>query len=401
MTKVEAATGLDERQESGTFERFEEHGLYWIVRHKKTRKFSVAWYDAEIRQTRRRALKTKSASEATKKVEQLVRDGVEGDPKEALSKKPMTYVAEALAYYKSERVPNIRSGPAATTAIENYLDPRLGPIRISAFRKRDALAFAAQLQEEGHSLGYASRILSVLRSAFNLAEEDGKIARAPNVPEIRGEDEMEAEPLRGRNLAVPEVAKYFDSINERHFLYYSIHEVNTGGARPEAILEATTAGIDWSRNLFELNPKGRIQTKKRRPIVRIASTWEPWLRTIPSGPIVTYNGGAVKSIKTAMRATVRRSELPGRVNSTSIRHTLGRWLEDKKVPASEISLLLGHVSTSKKRSTRRYSPADPYHPEYMVNAIRAIEDFVREVNKHTRKWDLERPGVVKSGWRKR
>ncbi|MEH2472162.1 hypothetical protein V1281_006650 [Nitrobacteraceae bacterium AZCC 2161] len=385
----------------GEFERFEEHGFYWIVRHTKTRVFHVSWYDPDVRQTRRRSLKTESSAEATKMVEQLVRDGVQGDPKEALLEKPMTYVTEALAYYKAERVPGMRSGPAAETAIKNFLDPRLGRFRINALRKRDVLSVSEQLQKEGYSLGYVSRILSTLRSSLNVAEEDGKIARAPAIPEIRGEEEIEAEELRGRVLSIPEVAIYFDAINERHFLDYSIHLLNTGGARPEAVLEATTFGIDWDHDLFELNPLGRVQTKKRRPIIRIAGTWKPWLRSISDGPIVSYDGQAVKSVKTAMRATVKRSRLPGRVNSTSIRHSIGRWLEDTKVPGREISLLLGHIPVTKKKSTRRYSPADPYHPDYLVNATRAIEEFVRAVNALTRKWDLERPGVVKSGWRKR
>jgi hypothetical protein len=51
---------------------------------------------------------------------------------------------------------------------------------------------------------------------------------------------------------------------------------------------------------------------------------------------------------------------------------------------------MGHIPVSKKKSTRRYSPADPYHPEYMINAIAAVEAFFREVNRHTKKWNLER-----------
>lgn len=35
----------------------------------------------------------------------------------------------------------------------------------------------------------------------------------------------------------------------------------------------------------------------------------------------------------------------------------------------------------------------------MSNAIAAVEAFVREVNKHTKKWDLEKPYTVKPGWK--
>lgn len=101
-----------------------------------------------------------------------------------------------------------------------------------------------------------------------------------------------------------------------------------------------------------------------------------------------------------MRNLVRKAKLTGRVNSTSIRHTIGHYMENvARVPGREISIFLGHVPVAKKRSTRRYSGVDPYAPEYLTNAIAAIEAFVREVNKHTKKWDLEKPFTMKPGWK--
>jgi len=339
--------------------------------------------------------------EAEKIAELLEKHGVTGDPKGFLDKKPMTLTGEVLDHYKKERVPKIRSGEAATSAIENYPRPRLGDIPVAALRKRDIRKFQDGLIQEGHKVGYVSRIGSVLRAALNLAVDDEEIPAAPNVPEIRGDAEMEAEELRGRELTILEVAKLFDEISDVHMLDYNIAEINTA-ARPEAVLELVAEQIDWQHNLFEMNPAGRIQTKKFRPIMRISTTWAPWLETLTSGPIVTYRGEAVKSIKTAMRNLVSKAKLPGRVNSTSIRHTLGRYMENvAKVPGREISVFLGHVPVAKKKSTRRYSGIDPYAPEYMSNAIAAVEAFVREVNKHTKKWDLENPYAIKPGWKVR
>jgi hypothetical protein len=387
-------------REPEIFELFEKHGHYSIVRSSKTNKFHVAWYDSDLRRVRRRKLNTTSSALATSIVERLIRDGVEGDPKDSLITKPMTFVFEALDYYSKHHASGIRSGDAANTAIAKYLKPAFGKTRINSLRKRDVLSWSKKLQAQGLSLGYVSRILSCLRAALNLAVDDDEITSAPKIPEIRGDKEIEAEPLRGRVLTLKETAAFFDAINELHFLNYSIAKVNSGGARPEAILEATLDGVDWEAGLFTLNPEGRVQTKKYRPIVRVTATWEPWLQLISVGPIVTYDGKPVKSTKTAMRATVKRAKLKGRVNSTSLRHTLGRWLETKKVPDFERSILLGHVATSKKKTTRRYSPTDPGHPEYLQHAARAIEEFVREVNKLTLKWDLEQPGVIKNGWKK-
>jgi hypothetical protein len=139
---------------------------------------------------------------------------------------------------------------------------------------------------------------------------------------------MESEALRGRRLEVSEIALLIDAISERHMLSYIIALLNTA-ARPEALLEAQAEQIEWSHSLFELNPRGRRQTKKFRPIARISQTWRPWLKLIKSGPIVTYDGGAIKSIKTAMRNLVREAKLTGPVNSTSIRHTIGHYSYDR------------------------------------------------------------------------
>jgi hypothetical protein len=107
------------------FERFEEHGQYWITRNVGTKTFYVQWYDGDSRQTRRASLKTKSSSEATKKVEILVANAVTGDPREALAEKPMEFVGQALEYYRSEYVAALRSKKAAESAIDNFLLPSI------------------------------------------------------------------------------------------------------------------------------------------------------------------------------------------------------------------------------------------------------------------------------------
>jgi hypothetical protein len=61
----------------------------------------------------------------------------------------------------------------------------------------------------------------------------------------------------------------------------------------------------------------------------------------------------------------------------------------------------GHVPVAKKKSTRRYSGIDPYAPDYMSKAIAAVEAFVREVNKHAKKRDLDKPYTIKPGWKGR
>lgn len=54
---------------------------------------------------------------------------------------------------------------------------------------------------------------------------------------------------------------------------------------------------------------------------------------------------------------------------------------------------------SRNPTTARYSPENPFHPDYLKQAPPAIAAFVREINRHPRKWDLERPYTVELGWK--
>ena len=48
-------------------------------------------------------------------------------------------------------------------------------------------------------------------------------------------------------------------------------------ARPDAVLDLGPAQVDIKRRLIKLNPDGRKQTKKYRPVVPISETLLPWL----------------------------------------------------------------------------------------------------------------------------
>ena len=89
-----------------------------------------------------------------------------------------------------------------------------------------------------------------------------------------------------------------------------------------------------------------------------------------------------KSFTKAFNSAVKRAGLKTskkHVTPYSIRHTLARYMGREGVPDQEISIFLGHERISKKRTTRRYNPIDPYGPNYLVHATAAVEKFVREI----------------------
>ena len=80
------------------------------------------------------------------------------------------------------------------------------------------------------------------------------------------------------------------------------------------------------------------------------------------------------------------------VTAYSIRHTLGRFLEERDVALIQRSILLGHQKTYAKRMTARYSPTNRNNPKYLDQANEAVEAFVKEINRYTKKKrDLRRP----------
>ncbi len=71
-------------------------------------------------------------------------------------------------------------------------------------------------------------------------------------------------------------------------------------ARPEAALQLTRFQCDLERGTINLNPPGRAQTKKRRPILPMADWLRPWIEAA-DGHLVAYRGRPVRKIAGAFQ----------------------------------------------------------------------------------------------------
>lgn len=83
-----------------TYITIENFGVYALVRHQNGI-FYIAWYDSDVRQTRRRSLKTKLNSDATDRVRQISELGMTGDPSAALATKPVRTVVDVLDEHRN------------------------------------------------------------------------------------------------------------------------------------------------------------------------------------------------------------------------------------------------------------------------------------------------------------
>jgi integrase len=204
-------------------------------------------------------------------------------------------------------------------------------------------------------------------------------------------------PLKGPVLSAVEWAKVIDAIVEPHTLLLVVLLIHTG-SRITALLELTTAQIDWQVNTIDLNPEGRDPTDKRRPVLPIFDTLRPWLENLPEGHLIRYRGKPIAEADTAFQATVRRAQIDKKANTYSARHSLGRWFRQAGIDTEEIGVFLGNGKImDESETTLVYSP---WEPESLVNCRRAVEALVREINTHTTKWDLARPYATKPTWKK-
>jgi hypothetical protein len=130
--------------------------------------------------------------------------------------------------------------------------------------------------------------------------------------------------------------------------------------------------IDAKNGVIDLNPRGRKQTKKIRPAVKLPRQLAPM---ITEGFQIVFRGRRVSSIKNAWRKQRARCHFDDMVNPYSLRHTIARHLRASGVPAWDVSAQLGHKK--KERSiTEIYAPMDP---SYLEKSLTAIESFLDDL----------------------
>ncbi|MGY4434806.1 integrase [Bradyrhizobium sp. F1.13.1] len=369
----------------------EDYGNYKLVQARASASFYAAWYNPSQRQTCRISLRTNKLRLAHEKMQFLADLAITGDPKEYLNKKQVNTVADLLDDDWEHYLHKIPSAEAAGIA-RDILKREMGEKRLAALVPRDYEGFRDKLKAAGKQIGYVSRILSVLRSAGNRALANKQTTVKLKVPEYQPRSKKKGLKKKGPLLTCKEIAAIIDQINDLHLLLLVVLLIHLG-ARVGALLDAIKAQIDLEQNRFDLNPPGRETTNKGRPVLPIPATLRPWLEDLPDGPLITYRGVAIAEADTGFNSAVVHSKIGKKANTYSIRHSLARYMRERRVDLEEIGIYLGHGNHDPETETTEIYC--PWEPEYLVNCREAAEAFVREINKHTRKWDLLRPYCVK------
>jgi integrase len=229
--------------------------------------------------------------------------------------------------------------------------------------------FAAWLAERSLSRGYVRRVLSVGKAALNRAWKRGEIQQVPFVelppigdpyPHFAAREQLVAL----LNTAMPE-----------HVWAYCLVRLCTG-CRGDAALDLQTFQIDRAARLIRLNPPGREQTKKFRPVIPLTDTLARYLeQTKPAAHVVHWHGQKVASIKTTWRKLRTRAALPAWFAPKVLRHTVATELRRRGVPDWEAAGQLGH---RKAGTTETYAKFDP---AYLGKARKALDAWMRDLAK--------------------
>ena len=194
--------------------------------------------------------------------------------------------------------------------------------------------------------------LSMLSVALRWAARSEMIDKAPEVWRPEAPERTE------KHLSVEEFAKWFKAVRAPHAKLYVEIALATM-ARPTAILELTWKQVDWEHGTLNLNPPGRRQTKKRRPIVALDEETLALLKTAHEGAqsdyIIERGGKKVANIKKAFQAASARSGI--HVTPYTLRHTGAVWAAERGTPMAELAQFMGHDDdTTTQKHYARFTP---------------------------------------------
>ncbi len=140
-------------------------------------------------------------------------------------------------------------------------------------------------------------------------------------------------------------------------------------ARPTAILELKWAQVDFERSQIVLNPPGRRQTAKKRPIVPMNDELrESLLKAYAarqSSWVIEKAGKPIRSVKKAFQAASQRSGV--KATPYTLRHTGAVWAAEEGASMPELAQLMGHDDD---RTTQRHYAR--FSPEYLSHIAEKV-----------------------------
>ena len=203
------------------------------------------------------------------------------------------------------------------------------------------------------------RDLAVLRAILNRAREEENLAVLPVFPKVK------LPKGRTRWLTVGEEHRFLNAASARLRVLIAF-ALDTGGRRSELL------NLDWryvdlanGRITFVETKNGEDRSVRLSDrALRVLLALEPK----ESGPVFTYNGNAIKDVKTAFDRARKKAGLED-VRFHDLRHTFASRLVQQGLPLYEVMHMTGHKSLV---MVQRDAHLDP---EFQERAIVALNRY--------------------------
>lgn len=186
-----------------------------------------------------------------------------------------------------------------------------------------------------------------------------------------------------------DLGRWIDAIEEEDDFRYVILALNTC-ARNEAIFDLDIKKqVNWEFGTLDLNPVGRRQTKKRRPVIRMTTNLAAWLKHWGDNkPVRQYQDTVEKRINRLGKPPAEGEkradlEMPD-MTCYTLRHFMATNMRRTSKPVSreQRSRWLGHTISEGSRTTDWYEKFDP---DYLEEPMRATEEIIKNLQRFTRR----------------
>ena len=341
-------------------------GIYWIERRKGTANWQRAWRDE--RGVKQRATLGATDFEQAKVAlaEWYVAHAAIKD--QAPADVP---IAALLTRYMARHGNTIPSKDTAKRSAalwgEFWGDRTVADLTVDAQEAFVAWLRAQNYRGKPYSEGYVRRVLGVGQSALNRAWKRQEVVQVPwvELPPI-GEPyphTASREQLVALLNAIPAAS---------HLWVYCMIRLGTG-CRGDAALGLQPFQVDWDNDLIRLNPAGRQQTKKYRPVVPLTAMLRHELAGCDDAYFVHWHGRRVASIRKAWAKVRTDAGLPVWFAPRVLRHTVATELRRRGVPGWEVSGQIGHKAAGTSEIYAKFDPA------YLGAARTALDAWMVEL----------------------
>jgi len=350
----------------------------WIAREPGRRQLYRYWTDSEgTGRTRRASLGTTDLETAKRRLAEIVVRGAQRTVDAMLS-----IVLEDYFLARTDKLPSKMQSRNAGKVLLRHFGITA---RISDLTPAKQKAFVEEaVNVRGQRVSYAARNLCVLHAAVahagipaQIIYSEAEIAKTWHI--------IGPPPKRTPVPSDQDLADLFNAGMPEPLFRWCILQMLTGG-RAETTIDLAPVQRMRDAGVVDLNPPGRAQNKKVRPIVREPVALKSWLdkwEAAKGENSMAARGGrycgyvTIEGVKSALERVAADAGV--RITTRSFRHKVTTVLRQAEVSEDEIAIQLGHRRPD-LRTTGLYGE---WSPSYLRKSAAALDAWLARVQKLT------------------